>query len=106
MLHKESTKEPSFLLALVPIVFLVTLLSINVIIFGDDALGGANQLALLFAAAMAAIVGGRLGFSWENIQNGIVSSIKSFALSCPCRPTILDGALAFTNSLRTLIKSL
>ena len=94
MLHKVSTKEPSFLIALVPILFLVFLLATNVVIFGDDALGGANQIALLFAAALAALVGGRLGFSWETIQNGIVSSIKSALPALLI--LLLIGALAGT----------
>jgi hypothetical protein len=37
----------SFFGALLPIIFLITLLSFNVYLYGDDSLGGANQLALL-----------------------------------------------------------
>ena len=47
----------SFFGALLPIIFLITLLSFNVYLYGDDSLGGANQLALLLSAAFAAIMG-------------------------------------------------
>ena len=47
----------SFFGALLPIIFLIALLSFNVYLYGDDSLGGANQLALLLSAAFATIMG-------------------------------------------------
>lgn len=90
----SALKEPSFFLALFPILFLVALLSINVYLFGDNALGGANQMALLFAAAVAALVGIRLGYSWNDLQTGIVTSIKSALPAILI--LLLIGALAGT----------
>ena len=63
--------------ALIPITILVALLAINVVYYGDSALSGANQMALLFGAAVAAVVGLNLGYTWEELQKGIVKSIKS-----------------------------
>ena len=40
-------KELSLGIALLPILILVLLLSYNVLIYGDDALGGSNQFILL-----------------------------------------------------------
>jgi len=65
-----------YLLALSPILFLIVLLSFNVIMF-DDVLGGANQLALLFSGALAAIIGIYYGSKWKDIMEGIGNSIKS-----------------------------
>jgi NhaC family Na+:H+ antiporter len=62
---------------LTPIVFLIGLLSLNVFLYGDNALGGANQLALLLAASLAAIIGTRKGFKWKDILNGVSKSISS-----------------------------
>lgn len=70
-------KSPSFLLALVPIAFLIILLSLNIWVFNADATGGANQIALLGAAALAALIGKRLGYTWKDLLGGIVNSIHS-----------------------------
>jgi NhaC family Na+:H+ antiporter len=67
----------SFFGALLPIIFLIALLSFNVYIYGDDSLGGANQLALLLSAAFAAIMGLKSGTSWKSILKGVSNSIAS-----------------------------
>ena len=94
MSQNHSTKEPSFLSAILPILFLVGLLGLNVWIFGDNALGGANQLALVFSTAVATIIGTRHGFSWGKIQDGIIASIKSALPALLI--LLLIGALAGT----------
>lgn len=70
-------KQPSFLLALVPIVVLIILLTINVIVLGSNAISGANQIALLLASGVAGIISYRLGYTWEEIEVSIVKSISS-----------------------------
>ncbi len=67
----------SFFGALLPIIFLIALLSFNVYLYGDDSLGGANQLALLLSAAFAAIMGLKSGTSWKSILKGVSNSIAS-----------------------------
>ncbi len=67
----------SFFGALLPIIFLIALLSFNVYLYGNDSLGGANQLALLLSAAFAAIMGLKSGTSWKNILIGVSNSIAS-----------------------------
>ena len=70
-------KSPTTFQALVPIIFLVILLSINVSIFGDDSLSGSIQIVLIFSSAVASIIAFNLGFSWLDIQKGIIKSINS-----------------------------
>ena len=70
-------KMPSLGLALVPVVFLILFLTVNVLIFGDGALDGSNQIVLLISAGLAAVLAMRLGYSWETLQDGIVKSISS-----------------------------
>jgi NhaC family Na+:H+ antiporter len=53
------------------------MLSLNVIIFGDDTLSGANQIALILAAAIAGIIAIRLGLKWASVRDQIVKSIGS-----------------------------
>ena len=70
-------KSPTTFQALFPIIFLVILLSINVSIFGDDSLSGSIQIVLILSSAVASIIAFNLGFSWLDIQKGIVKSINS-----------------------------
>ncbi len=72
-----SKKQPTLLLALIPIAILISLLTINVIVLGPDAISGANQIALLLAAGVAGIISFRLGYSWHEIEGSIVRSISS-----------------------------
>ena len=52
-------------------------LSYNVYIYGENSLGGPNQIALLFSAAIAIIIGIINGHKWKNILNTIGNSISS-----------------------------
>ena len=73
----ENTRSPKMIEAFIPVIILIGLLAFNVYVFGDDATGGPNQIALLFGAVVAAIIGVRQGFKWKTIQNGMINSIKS-----------------------------
>lgn len=70
-------KPPTLWHALIPILALIILLTINVVVFGSDAIGGANQIALLLAAGVAGIIAFSLGYTWKQIEASIVRSISS-----------------------------
>ena len=70
-------RNPRLFHALIPISLLITLLVLNVTYFGDGTLDGANQFALLLAAAVASIVAVSLGFKWLHIRDSMVRSISS-----------------------------
>lgn len=70
-------RVPTILESLLPIVILIILLSINVIIFRDDATYGSNQMALIFSATVAALIATRQGYKWKTLLDGIVTSISS-----------------------------
>ncbi|EQC49736.1 Na+/H+ antiporter NhaC [Bacteriovorax sp. DB6_IX] len=71
-------KKPGLLISLIPIVLLVFLLIVNVVIFKDDATGGANQTALLITAFFAGLIGVYgLKTPFKKIEEGIVSSITN-----------------------------
>ena len=63
-------------LALAPIVFLVAMLGCSVYLFGSDSSYGANQIALVLASCVAALVGRRVGVSWRKSQEGIIHGIS------------------------------
>jgi NhaC family Na+:H+ antiporter len=89
------TRTPKVFDALIPLVFLIVLLVLNIKVFGTDGLSGSNQIVLILSSAVAAIVAvGRLGFSWETLQDGIVKSISSAMSSILI--LFLIGALAGT----------
>ncbi|MFW5706529.1 MAG: Na+/H+ antiporter NhaC [Bacteroidota bacterium] len=73
----KQTRRPTLFQALVPVIFLTTLISINVFIFGDDSLSGSNQIVLILSAAVASVVAIRLGHKWTDLRAGIVKSIGS-----------------------------
>ena len=70
-------KKPTLIIALIPVIFLIILLSINVWIFGDDTTSGSNQLSLLFAASITAILGSFYNIKFKEMLNGAVESISS-----------------------------
>lgn len=62
--------------ALIPIVFLVVLLACSVYLFGADSSYGANQIALILATCVTALVAHRNGYSWQEVQEGITHGIS------------------------------
>lgn len=70
-------KQATLLQALIPILVLIALLTLNVVVFGSDAIGGANQIVLLLAAGVAGLVAWQLGYTYEEINDSIVRSISS-----------------------------
>lgn len=73
----SDARSPSILQALIPIFFLIIFLSLNVYFFGDATLDGANQIALLIAAAIGSVISVSLGHKWLNIRKQIITSISS-----------------------------
>ncbi|UXP31188.1 Na+/H+ antiporter NhaC [Reichenbachiella agarivorans] len=73
----KEKREASLLQAFIPIIFLILFLSINVFIFGDSALDGSNQIVLILSGAVAAVIAFGLGYSWDDILNGVTKSINS-----------------------------
>lgn len=104
MIFKVKPGKPTFIEALIPVIFLITVLSYNVFVFKDDALAGSNQMILLFAAAVAVLVGARRGLTWHAFQKGVVKSISA------ALPAILIllfiGALAGTWLISGIVPSM
>ncbi len=69
-------RKPSIWQALLPVGFLIFLLVASVNLFGSDASYGPNQIALILAAVVAALVGLRLGFTWKQMQEAMVKGVS------------------------------
>lgn len=97
-------RQPTLLEAFIPVLFLIILLSINVGIFGDAALDGSNQIVLILSATVATLVAARLGYKWDEIQDGIVKSISSAMTSLLI--LLLIGSLAGTWLLSGIVPAM
>lgn len=80
---EEQTKPirpPSLLDALIPLVFMIVMLTWSIILFGIDAAAGPLQVALLMSAVVAAVVAHKNGHTWERLGEEVVKGI-SLAMS-------------------------
>ncbi len=100
----DTARQPTLLESMIPILFLVPLLFANVLIFEGDATYGPNQIALILAAAVAALVALRTGTRWETMQDGMVKSISS-AMSA-ILILLLIGSLAGTWMLSGIVPAM
>jgi NhaC family Na+:H+ antiporter len=73
-------REPSLLDALIPLVFMIVLLTWSIVLFGIDSATGPLQVALFMSAVVGAVVAHKNGHSWEKLGEEIVKGI-SLAMS-------------------------
>jgi NhaC family Na+:H+ antiporter len=91
-------------LALVPVVLLVGMLGLSVYYFADDSSYGGNQIALLMATAIASIVGLKLGYSWRDIEQGIIDGVSNAMIALLI--LLVVGALIGTWMLSGTVQSM
>lgn len=105
MMHTLTKREPTLWEALIPVLFLIAMLSVNVIyVFRDDAISGSNQIVLILSATVAALIALRTGIQWEDIQDGIVKSIS--ASMSAILILLLIGSLAGTWMLSGIVPAM
>lgn len=97
-------RRPSLPDALFPIVVLIALLAAAVYLYGDDASYGPNQIALLFCAGLASLIGLKNGLTWREIETAMVKGI-SVALGA-ILILLMVGALIGTWRLAGIVPSL
>ncbi|MBE8168628.1 MAG: Na+/H+ antiporter NhaC [Shewanella sp.] len=72
-----SQHKPATLLdALLPVAALITMLMTSVYLFSSDSSSGANQIALILAACVALLIGVKNGYSWKEMEQGIIEGIS------------------------------
>ncbi|MGL5318609.1 MAG: Na+/H+ antiporter NhaC family protein [Bacteroidales bacterium] len=73
---KIENQKPRLWVAVMPILFLVVALSLNVYYLGSDALGGASQILLIISALLCfGISKFEVGTTWEDTERTIVKHI-------------------------------
>ncbi|MGB0496013.1 MAG: Na+/H+ antiporter NhaC family protein [Kangiellaceae bacterium] len=70
-------KQPTLLDALIPIVMLMIMLAASVYFYSSDSSYGANQIALILAAAIASLIGFKNGYTWSEIETGIKKGVST-----------------------------
>jgi NhaC family Na+:H+ antiporter len=75
-MNTTKTKAPTLFDAMLPMVVLVVLLAASVVLFKDDSSFGPNQIALFLAAGVAAIIGLKNGYSWQDLEAAMVKGIS------------------------------
>jgi len=73
----SNSRKPTILQSFLPIIFLVVMLFFNVWFFGEDSSYGYNQMALLFAAALAGVIALLNKKKWSDLLEGITESLNS-----------------------------
>lgn len=73
-------RPPSMLDALIPLAFMIVMLTWSIVLFGIDAALGPLQVALLMSAVVAALVAHKNGHTWERLGEEVVKGI-SLAMS-------------------------
>lgn len=85
--------QPSWLVSLIPFGVLVAVLSIVIYVFGTDALSGASQVALMFAAGVTVVLAMVLyRIPWKTFEEAILDNITSVGTSIVI--LLLIGAVA------------
>lgn len=75
-------EKPSWWVSLLPFLFLVAALSVVIYVFGSDALSGASQVALLFAAGFTVVLAMVLyKIPWKVFEESILDNITSVGTS-------------------------
>jgi len=107
-LEDTSKKIIPLQIAILPLIFLVVLLSFNlyanVFIYDADPLAGSSQFILILSGAFAAMIGNLYNVSYKDVVNSISNSIKSVT---PALIILLwVGALAGTWMISGIIPSM
>lgn len=75
-------EKPTWWVSLLPFIFLVAALSVVIYVFGSDALSGASQVALLFAAGFTVVLAMVLYRTpWKVFEEAILENITSVGTS-------------------------
>jgi len=69
----KEKKQPTMLISIIPVVITIVLLSVSIIVYGADV-----HMPLIMGAIVASLIAiFALGFTWKEIEQGIVESIGS-----------------------------
>lgn len=86
-------EKPSWIVSLIPFIFLIAVLVVVIKVFGADALSGGSQVALLMASGVVVAISMIFyKIPWKEFEEGIVDNIK--AVGTAILILLLIGAVA------------
>ena len=86
-------ENPSWIVSLIPFIFLIAVLVVVIKIFGADALSGGSQVALLMASGVVVAISMIFyKIPWKEFEEGIVDNIR--AVGSAILILLLIGAVA------------
>lgn len=103
-MNQEPQKRPSILAALLPIIVLIIMLFTNIQIWGDNAISGPNQMALIFATVIAGLVAAFYKVSYKKMRRLMVKNISDSMTSILI--LLMIGALSGTWMLSGIVPTL
>ncbi len=74
--EEKAPQKPTLLQSAIPVLFLIVLLAGSVAYFGGDSSYGPNQIVLILSAMVGAIIAMRNGFTWRQVQDGMVHGVS------------------------------
>jgi NhaC family Na+:H+ antiporter len=74
-MEDQPRKQPTLLIALIPVVILIAMLGYSIFGLGLDLETGGSHIPLILGAAVAAAVASYLGYPWKEIQESLVKGI-------------------------------
>ncbi len=75
-MEENNHKKPTLFISLIPVVVLILMLGYSLFGLGLDLETGGSHIPLILGAAVASIVAAYLGYSWKEIQGGLVQGIN------------------------------
>ena len=102
----NESRTPSPLISVIPLIALVGMVSLVVIMFGSDALGGGSQIALLFGSAICVALSMSIYHRpWLDFEEGIKQTLGSTSVSIVILLLIgmLSGAWMISGVVPTMI---
>ncbi|MBN2745923.1 MAG: Na+/H+ antiporter NhaC [Bacteroidales bacterium] len=98
------TKRPSLFAASIPIIVLIVMLFTNIRIWGDEAILGPNQIALILATVVAGLVAVFYKVSYKKMKRLMVKNISDSMISILI--LLMIGALSGTWMLSGIVPAL
>lgn len=71
----QDSKQPSMLDAVIPVIFLMGMLFVSVLLYGDNSSYGPNQIVLTLSAGLAGLIAWKNGMRWSALQKGVTKGI-------------------------------
>ncbi len=99
------TRKATLLDAFITIGFLMVMLALSVVLFGEDSSSGANQIALLFSSTIALLIGFKNQYTWSELNTAIAQGVANVFGSVLIIMTVgaLIGVLIISGTVPAMI---